>query len=583
MKKQIFLCMIAVAILLLVTLMAGCQQQPEGSSGHLTLQITSPKDGRETSWGFVTVDGVVSPPEAVVTVNGVGVTVDENGRFESDYILLDEGKNELTAIATLDGEKVSKTVSVNYNLKLHVSLSLPLEPAEDYITESPAEFRGRVSDPRAEVTINERRAEVGKDGFFSVMLELEEGRNSFTTTARLGDQADSETREAIYLPPSPLTLNIVAPPDGHEIEVDLVKVRGTVSDPAAKVLVDNIPAQVTAGGSFYAYVELDGGKNRIDAVASRNGKSVAETIHVTYSPPAATPPGELALEITSPRNGIEQNVNLLPVTGTVSEPSAAVVVNGLEAMVAEDGSFQGYAVLNKGENNIKVIAIKDTIKTAKNIPVTFTPALVVLLEHPSLDWTTDYTREPMTVTGKVNKPEASVTVNGQEVAVAPDGSFTAQVKLQEGSSSIKAIATLGDERDEIYLSFMVEDGHPNPVPGYSHFFDAQLRCPDEVTLKAGETEWLDVTLDMKKDGPGRFYGKITRGDEVESRAEFVLPEGLDVYLEPPEFMAYPNTVYNFNLVIETTPGLAPGTYYLEFYRHLENGFYGSGWIVVTME
>ena len=589
--KRLFV--ITLLIFLIFILFSGCQRQGENVTepsppqekyaGQLTLQITSPRDGRETSWGFVTVEGIVSPPGATVTVNDTIVEVKENGGFESNYILLDEGKNEMRAVATLDGRKVSKTVTVNYTCKLHVSLSLPLEPAEDYITKSPAEFHGRVSDPRAEVTVNGKKAMVGKDGFFSLMLELQEGKNSFVTTAKLGNQVDSETIEAIYLPPAPLTLNLASPADGYQAEVDLVRVMGTVSDPEASVIINNVKAHVTARGDFYAYIKLDEGENRIDAVALRGNESVAGTIRITYGPPAIIPAEELALEINSPQHNAQYNVNVLPVIGIVSNPAAAVVVNGVEATVAEDGDFQGYAVLKEGENNIEIIAIKDTTRTIKNISVTFTPALVVYLEHPSLDWNIDYTKEPMTVTGRVNKPEARVTVNDREVPVVPDGSFTVQEKLQNGSNSIKAIATLGGERDEVYILLMVENGKASPVPGYSHFFDAQLRCPDEVTLQAGESKRLDVILDTRKDGPGRFYGKITRGDEVESRAEFTLAEGLDAYLEPSEFMAYPNTVYNINLVIETTPELAPGTYYLEFYHHLENGFYGSGWIVLTVE
>jgi hypothetical protein len=61
-----------------------------------------------------------------------------------------------------------------------------------------------------------------------------------------------------------------------------------------------------------------------------------------------------------------------------------------------------------------------------------------------------------------------------------------------------------------------------------------------------------------------------------------MPEGLDVYLEPPQFTAYSNTIYNFNLVLVATAELPQDIYYLHFYNHLENGFYSDGYIRVTV-
>src|SRR3989304_4848123 len=125
----------------LVTLIfSACQPQPRNgveapsTTRALSLEITAPLDGRETAWGFVTVTGIVSSPEAQVNVSGINVDVGQDGSFESDYILLDEGKNKLTAVATLEGKTVSKTVTVTYTLKLHVSISLNLERGKDWLT-----------------------------------------------------------------------------------------------------------------------------------------------------------------------------------------------------------------------------------------------------------------------------------------------------------------------------------------------------------------------------------------------------------------------------------------------------------------
>ncbi len=608
---------IIVLLLLMVGVVTGCQpqtmpnqetqlppqtavsepSQAQPFTGPLTLEITSPTEGRETSWGFTRVRGTVSPASAVVSIDNEGyVKVEADGNFESDYIVLDEGKNKIRVTATNGREEVTKTVTVNYNPDLHVSISLNLEPGRDWFTESPARIGGRVSDPHAEVTINGQKAEVGNDGYILAMIELAEGTNTLTAVARLGDQTDTDTREAIYMPPAPLNIEITAPDDGDTSKLDIVKITGTVSDPEALVVISNtsiaesespvpfplVIARVTASGAFYAYVPLEKGDNRIEASALRGSDRTADNIDIEYHPPLISFADEPELKVTSPQDGAEYSINLLPVTGTVDDPTATVLINGVEATVV-GGGFWGYSVLTEaGENIIEVIAVNDAAKTSRTINVTFVPPLVIYRLYAEPEPGADYTKESLSVTGIVNKPEASVTVNGEDVPVNDDGLFKAQVLLNEGSSQIKAVAMLGDERDEVYLAFMVENGYPNPVPGYSHFFMSRLTYEHEIKLNAGETQLLPITLETRKDGPGSFSGSFVYVDGEYGEMPLPWPEGLDAYLEPSEFMAYPNATYNFNLVVSTAPELNPGTYYLHFYQHFENGFYGSGWLEVTV-
>jgi hypothetical protein len=572
--------------------------QAQPVTGPLTLEITSPTEGRETSWGFTRVRGTVSPANAVVSIDNEGYAkVETDGSFESDYIVLNEGKNEIHVTAATGREEVTKTVTVNYNLDLHVSISLNLEPGRDWFTESPARIGGRVSDLHAEVTINGQKAEVGNDGYILAMIELAEGTNTLTAVARLGDQTDTDTREAIYVPPTPLDIEITAPGDGDTSKLDIVKITGTVSDPEAHIVISNtsiaesespvpfpfVPARVTASGAFYAYVPLEKGNNRIEAAALRGSDRTMDTIDIAYHPPLISLAAKPELKVTSPQDGAEYSINLLPVTGTVDDSTATVLINGIESTVV-GGGFWGYAVLTEtGENIIEVMAIDDEAKTAQNIKVTFIPPLVFSRLNAEPEPGVDYTKEPISVTGMVNKSEASVTVNGKAVSVTEDGLFKAQVLLDEGSSQIRAVASLGDEKDEVYIAFMVENGHPNPVPGYSHFFMSRLTYEHEIKLKAGQTQLLPVILETRKDGPGSFSGSFVHVDREYGEMPRPWPEGLDAYLEPPEFMAYPNATYNFNLVVSTSAELAPGTYYLHFYHNFEGGFYGSGWLEATVE
>jgi hypothetical protein len=614
---------IMVLSLLIAITVAGCQPAPaeqetqlpslpsgmesapsEMVTGPLTLEITSPMEGRETEWGFTKVRGTVSPVGAVVSIDNVGYArVDADGSFESDYVVLNEGRNEITVTATTGKEEVTRTVTVDYTLVLHVSLSLDMEQPEGWLTESPARIGGRVSDPRAEVTINGREAAVGNDGYILAIIELEEGTNALTAIARLGDQTATDTREVIYVPPVPLAVEITAPDDGYKSELDMVKITGSVSDPEAHLVISNItaalssissasfpfaPAQVAASGAFYAWVTLEKGDNRIEVSALRGSERVTEIIDIEYDPPFFNFTPEPELTITYPLDSAEYRINVLPVTGTVDDPATTVIVNGMEAVVSPDGGFRGYAVLDSAmrtetdEYIIEVIALNSINKSVRTVTVSFTPPLVVTFgaeTEPGVD----YTKEPMPVAGMVNKPEASVIVDGREVSVSEDGFFKTQVMLKEGNNRISAVATLGDETDEMYILNFIENGGLGIVPGYSHFFDALFRHESEATLKAGETYRLPVTLETRKDGPGYFSCNFYFVDAEYSEQPLPWPDGLDVYLEPVGFTAYPNTIYNFEIVISATSELLPGTYYLKSCFTFENGFYSGGWLELTVE
>jgi hypothetical protein len=145
------------------------------------------------------------------------------------------------------------------------------------------------------------------------------------------------------------------------------------------------------------------------------------------------------------------------------------------------------------------------------------------------------------------------------------------------------VATLGDEMDEMYILNFIENGSLGVVPGYSIFFTAQLNFKSEITLKAGETLRLPVTLETRKDGPGGFYGRFVYVDAEYGNNPLPWPEGLDIYFNPPEFTAYPNATYTFELAISASPELEPGIYNLRLYRVFENGWYGSGGFKITIE
>ncbi len=113
---------------------------------------------------------------------------------------------------------------------------------------------------------------------------------------------------------------------------------------------------------------------------------------------------------------------------------------------------------------------------------------------------------------------------------------------------------------------------PTPVPGKSHLSMARVRYDDSVSIKAGETKSLDVILETRNSGPGQVIYEISR-----------VPDGLDVSIEPSQFMAYPNTEYHSTITIKVSPELPPGEYRLSFGKNFERVFSGVGWIKINVE
>ena len=124
----------------------------------------------------------------------------------------------------------------------------------------------------------------------------------------------------------------------------------------------------------------------------------------------------------------------------------------------------------------------------------------------------------------------------------------------------------------IILSTVIGCSASTPVPGKSHLSMARVLYDDSVSIKARETKSLDVTLETRKSGPGQVIYEISR-----------VPDGLDVSIEPSQFMAYPETVYHSTITVKASTELPPGEYRLLFGKNFERVFSGVGHIKVNVE
>ena len=406
----------------------------------LSIEITSPEDGAVVDNSSLTVTGKVSDAGASVKVNNIQAQVAEDGTF-SAQILLNKGNNVVKASAVLGGQTAKDSIKVTCNLPeptLTVEITSPDDGAQ--VSENPVVVTGKVSEPQAKVSVNGIDVTAAEDGTFTAQVQLQEGLNDIKAKAKWNNLVASDCIKVTYVIPVPdLAVNITSPADGAELTASPASVTGTVSNAEASVTVNGVAAVVTGDGTFSAQVELTEGANTITAAAAAGSQTAEDSINVTYTPPAP-----LTVEITSPEDGTEVSETTATVTGTVSYPEAAVEVNGVAVEVAEDGTFTVQVELIEGSNTITAAASLEEQTAEDSITVTCILPLTIEITSPE-DGAVSSTNL-IGVSGTVSHAAATVKVNGVDVEVAEDGTFSIDVTLIKGENAIAAVATL-DERE----------------------------------------------------------------------------------------------------------------------------------------
>lgn len=231
-----------------------------------------------------------------------------------------------------------------------------------------------------------------------------------------------------------ITITIESPSEGAEVEEEKIKVSG-ITQAYATVSIDGVTGVADASGRFTMEVLLTEGENVLTITAtSTTGKTASKTLRLKYTPTEedTVPP---QLTITFPRDHFITNKPQIMVTG-VSEKDAQVMINGELIPVDAQGGFKKPIVLFEGENIIKVEA-KDTagnstISVVRVILDTIPPFLNIneppdkyLATHPDLS-----------IFGFTEK-KTKVKIQGEEITVNIDGSFSKKMILREGNNTIK--------------------------------------------------------------------------------------------------------------------------------------------------
>ncbi len=283
------------------------------------------------------------------------------------------------------------------------------------------------------LTIN---ATLTKDGqaagsFASGTTLGEEGAYALTVTASdlAGNQTTATRSFVIDKTPPTITVSQTPPPNADGWNNGDVTVSFSCADALSGVVACSSPVIVTQerGGQVVTGTATDRAGNRALTFA---------TVSLDKTPPTVS--------ITSPVEGTFQRVGRVQVSGTVADanPITSLSVNG--TTFDPGTSFSGDVVLQAGAQSLIATAqdVAGNIGTA-SVSVTYQPQPVVKITSPAN--LAAVGTSPITVSGTVDNPAATVTVGVERVpAVVSGTSFTATgVHLQEGGNVLTAVATDG--------------------------------------------------------------------------------------------------------------------------------------------
>lgn len=239
-------------------------------------------------------------------------------------------------------------------------------------------------------------------------------------------------------------LEITQPTDGQvtpNATFDVIG-RAVDDDQVAAVTVGGVSVPLS-GSSFTRRVALAEGLNTINVVATdRAGNQTSSQLRLTrFTVPSVA--------ITTPADQAMVQTATVSVIGTVSDPLAAVRVNGVVASVS--GSTwradniplaQGRTVVTASATNAAGHTASSTVYVYRDsIPprvAVYSPADGATIYQPSIDVTG---MVDDIVVGTINAGQARITVNGRQAEVANRAFLATGVPLTPGLNTITIIAT----------------------------------------------------------------------------------------------------------------------------------------------
>jgi len=400
------------------------------------IKITSQQNNQHLSTTSIIVSGTLSDPTATVAVNGHAAQI-SGSTFSYPGLVLSEGQNTIT-VSAVDPAGNIGTDSIVVNLDTVPPVVQITAPQQNSIVSTPSiTVNGTVNEAITSVYVNNTLATISGNRYSASGIFLVEGVNTITVSAV--DEAGNSgmATVTVNLDTVPPVVQITAPHTNAILNVPMVTVNGTVSEPVISVTVNGITAIVTETGYSLSGLMLGEGTNTISVQAT----DVAGNIG-TASIPVLIDTIVPTIQITSPRQNDYLNTSHVMVSGTVSEPVISLTINGIPAIITGNGFNLSGVALAEGANTIVVQAVDQAGNIGtKSVTVnldTVLPQIQVLSPQAGAF----VNKSAITVAGNVAELNLAGLWINETPVVLTNGSFSQSVLLPtEGVNSITIRAT----------------------------------------------------------------------------------------------------------------------------------------------
>lgn len=318
-----------------------------------TIYLFTPSPGYSQNSTSLEVRGMTTDVGA--GVNSTYVSVDETGEWElvaadeqtwSTTLELTEGTHTIHIRSTDKAGNVKSESIQDVVIDLTPPVLEVIDPVKAvwYTSAENYTIRGRVNGA-VSLVVNRVTVEVAPDGTWMSHQEIHTGTNEFTIVATDHVGNVFVVIKSIVSDSTEPKLILTSPEDGLWTNNSQIEVKG-ITELRAMVLVNGEPL-LTFDGRFATNIYLTEGANRIIVEAMDSAKNLERMERMVYLD--SIPP---ALQVESPRADALVKERILPISGTIDDPSVThVIVNGLLVPVV-DQRFEREFRLDEGENPI---------------------------------------------------------------------------------------------------------------------------------------------------------------------------------------------------------------------------------------
>jgi hypothetical protein len=261
----------------------------------------------------------------------------------------------------------------------------------------------------------------------------------------------------------------------------------------------------------------------------------------------------------------EIDTNIPKISGKVSDPKASVHINVQKATVLGDGSFFAYLeVQPRVATKIEIRAESSGRTASKSLTTTFYPEPMIWI------FGADTHSSPERIDGWISYPDAQIEATGDlknpVVEMRNDGYFAVTLNLFKGqatgpdtfySVTLQANTSRGPVVSNFGTYKALGERPTETPPDFPVFrLDSGPAETKVVHVVRGKTALLDSEFSTGTTSPTTIDLKLTP-----DLSKGVIPDNLDVSIEPKSFLAYPKVTGNSTIIIRAGEGVPAGSYF----------------------